>query len=90
MKKLLFIASFSIMSFFAVANTVSKSDSRTITKDGVVYTVTNTYQNGELFECTVTATVDVAGTGVKISSTKPTCAEAARDVKAGVREMVKL
>lgn len=39
-------------------------------------------------ECTVSATVNVGGTGVSISSTKPTCAEAVKDVASGVKAVL--
>jgi hypothetical protein len=36
-------------------------------------------------ECTVTASISVYGTGVTVSSTSATCAQAAQDVAAGVK-----
>lgn len=41
-------------------------------------------------ECTVSATVNIAGSGVTISSTKPTCAEAVKDVANGVKSVKSL
>jgi hypothetical protein len=49
---------------------------------------TKTYKlvDGKLVECTVTATVSIpGGTGVTISSTQPTCAQAVADVANGVK-----
>jgi hypothetical protein len=36
-------------------------------------------------QCTVTASVNVGGTGVTVSSTSDTCAHAAADVAAGIK-----
>ena len=41
--------------------------------------------SNKVVDCTVSATVSVYGTGVTVSSTKATCAEAVADVAAGVK-----
>lgn len=76
-----------VLSLFAVSY-LSVDAKGTINKVDTPYEIVSIIYDAETLTCTVTATVNVAGTGVSISSTKETCAEAVKDVVAGVKAVL--